>query len=89
MNVQQAAEAANIASYQMRSSFGDHESRPGRLELRDDTPPWVRAKLESMGYDIVLDDRTSGPINAIWFDWQHGTLWGGSSNYGEDYGIAW
>ncbi len=89
MDVQQAAEAANIASYQMRSSFGDHESRPGRLELRDDTPPWVRAKLESMGYDTVLDDRTSGPINAIWFDWQHGTLWGGSSNYGEDYGIAW
>ena len=31
MNVQQAAEAANIKSYQMRSSFGDHESEPGRL----------------------------------------------------------
>jgi hypothetical protein len=32
---------------------------------------------------------TSGPINAIYFDRAHGTLRGGSSNYGEDYGIAW
>ncbi len=30
MNVQQAVEAPNINSYQMRSSFGDHESEPGR-----------------------------------------------------------
>ena len=30
-----------------------------------------------------------GPINAIFFDRAHGTFWGGSSNYGEDYGIAW
>ena len=30
-----------------------------------------------------------GPINAILFDRKHGTMWGGSSNHGEDYGIAW
>ena len=42
-----------------------------------------------MGYDLTLDDRTSGPINAIFFDREHGTLWGGSSNHGEDYGIGW
>jgi gamma-glutamyltranspeptidase/glutathione hydrolase len=42
-----------------------------------------------MGYDLTFDDRTSGPINAIWFDRVHGTMWGGSSNHGEDYGIAW
>ena len=89
MTPQEAAEAANISSYQMRSSFGGHESRPGRLELREDIPSWTRTELEKMGYDIVLDDRTSGPINAILFDHEHGTLWGGSSNYGEDYGIAW
>ncbi len=29
------------------------------------------------------------PMNAVFFDWKHGTFWGGSSNYGEDYGIAW
>ncbi len=89
MNVQQAAEAANITSYQMYSSFGDHGKRPGRLTLHDDTPPWVRARLAEMGYDLVYQPYTSGPINAIWFDHEHGTFWGASSDFGEDYGIAW
>jgi gamma-glutamyltranspeptidase/glutathione hydrolase len=89
MDVQQAVEAANITSYQMRNSFGDHESQAGRLTLREDTPPWVRGELRRMGYRIELDDRPSGPINAIFFDWKHGSFWGGSSNHGEDYGIAW
>ena len=89
MTVQEATEAANVNSFQMRSSFGQHESRPGRLLLQDKTPPWVREELHRMGYTLVFDDRTSGPINAIYFDRVHGTLWGGSSNHGEDYGIAW
>lgn len=89
MNVQEAVEAANITSYQMRSSFGNHESRPGRLTLNEATPPWVRRELRAMGYELNFERLTSGPINAIFFDWEHGTFWGGSSNYGEDYGIAW
>ena len=89
MNVQEAAEAANFNSYQMRSSFGQHESRPGRLLLNDRVPPWVRAQLREMGYDLTFAPRTSGPINAVYFDAAAGTLWGGSSNHGEDYGIAW
>lgn len=89
MDVQQAVEAANITSYQMRNSFGEHKTEPGRLTLRDDTPPWVRHELRAMGYKLEFDDRTSGPINAIFFDWKHGSFWGGSSNHGEDYGIAW
>jgi len=89
MDVQQAVEAANITSYQMRNSFGDHKTEPGRLTLRDDTPSWVRHELRQMGYRLEFDDRTSGPINAIFFDWKHGSFWGGSSNHGEDYGIAW
>ncbi len=89
MDVQQAVEAANITSYQMRNSFGDHKTEPGRLTLRDDTPSWVRHELRAMGYRLEFDDRTSGPINAIFFDWKHGSFWGGSSNHGEDYGIAW
>ena len=32
---------------------------------------------------------TSGPINAIFFDQKHGTLWGGSSNYRDDYAVVW
>lgn len=89
MTVQEAAEAANFNSFQMRSSFGDHASRPGRLLLNESMPPWARQTLEEMGYDLTFDDRTSGPINAIYFDWEHGSFWGGSSNHGEDYGIAW
>ena len=89
MNVQEAAEAANFNSYQMRSSFGEHESRPGRILLNDQVPPWVRAELRDMGYDLTFAPRTSGPINAVYFDPSTGTLWGGSSNHGEDYGIAW
>jgi gamma-glutamyltranspeptidase/glutathione hydrolase len=89
MNVQQAVEAANVTSYQMRSSFGRHESRPGRLTLNEAMPGWVRDELRRMGYALDFARRTSGPINAIFFDWKHGTFWGGSSDDGEDYGIAW
>lgn len=89
MTVQQATEAPNINSFQMRSSFGAHESRPGRMLIAASTPDSVRAELQKMGYTLEVQERTSGPINAIWFDRRHGSMWGGSSNYGEDYGIAW
>ena len=89
MNVQEAAEAPNIASYQLHDSFGEHEKQPGRLTLNESVPPWVRSDLAGMGYRLDFQSRTSGPINAIFFDWEHGTFWGGSSHYGEDYGIAW
>jgi gamma-glutamyltranspeptidase/glutathione hydrolase len=42
-----------------------------------------------MGCTIELEERTSGPINAILFDGAHGTMSGASSNRGEDHGIAW
>jgi gamma-glutamyltranspeptidase/glutathione hydrolase len=89
MTVQEAAEAANINSFQMRASFGDHSSKPGRVLLREDVPPWVRSELKRIGYELTFEERTSGPINAIYFDRKHGTFWGGSSHHGEDYGIAW
>jgi gamma-glutamyltranspeptidase / glutathione hydrolase len=89
MTPQQAAEAPNINSYQMRSSFGEHESRPGRLLLASSTTDSVRTVLQQMGYTLEFEERTSGPINGILFDRSHGTMWGASSNHGEDYGIAW
>jgi gamma-glutamyltranspeptidase/glutathione hydrolase len=94
MTVQQAAEAANINSNQLWLSLGgskneDRQPKPGDILLHDSTPDSVRNELKKMGYILHFDDRTSGPINAIYFDWQHGTLWGGSSNHGEDYGIGW
>jgi len=89
MTVQQAVEAANFNSYQMRSSFDDHRSEPGRLTLADAMPVWVRDELQRMGYKLDYQRLTSGPINAIFFDWKNGSFWGGSSNHGEDYGIVW
>ena len=89
MTPQQSAEAPNINSYQMRSSFGAHESRPGHLMLAAATPDSVRTALQQMGYTLEVEERTSGPINAILFDRKHGTMWGASSNHGEDYGVAW
>lgn len=94
MNVQQAAEAANINSNQLWLSLGgtkteDRVPRPGQLLLNADTPDSVRQKLSEMDYSLQFSTHTSGPLNAIYFDREHGTLWGGSSNYGEDYGIGW
>jgi gamma-glutamyltranspeptidase/glutathione hydrolase len=89
MTVQEATEAPNINSFQMRSSFGAHEIRPGRILLAESMPPWVQRELRRMGYELTFEERTSGPINAIMLDQKHGTIWGGSSNHGEDHGIAW
>lgn len=89
MNVQESVEAPNFNSYQMQSSFGDHEIRPGAITLREDTPEWIRRDLLHRGYTMDFWNKTSGPITAIWVDWKHGSFWGGASNYGDDYGIAW
>jgi len=94
MTVQQATEAGNINSNQLWLSLGgtntkDRMPKPGSILLIDKTPETVREALKKMGYTLSFDDRTSGPINAIWFDWKHGSMWGGSSNHGEDYGIGW
>jgi len=89
MTPQEATEAANVNTFQVRKWLGDRLSVPGRILLAEATPPWVRSELRRMGYDLTFEDRTSGPINAILFDREHGTMWGGSSNHGEDYGIAW
>jgi gamma-glutamyltranspeptidase/glutathione hydrolase len=89
MNVQEACEAANITSYQMRSSFGAHAVEPGRLTLAEEVPSWTRNKLRQMGYKLDFDKKTSGPITAIYFDWEHGSFWGAASDHGDDYGVAW
>jgi gamma-glutamyltranspeptidase/glutathione hydrolase len=94
MTVQEATEAANINSNQLWLSLGgtkiaDRKPRPGSILLHDNVSEWVRKDLRARGYNLTFDDRTSGPINAILFDWKHGSMWGGSSNHGEDYGIAW
>jgi len=94
MTVQQAVEAANINTDQLWLSLGgdkriDRQPRPGYILLNNKIDSAVRKDLRSMGYTLRFADRTSGPINAIYYDWNHGSFWGGSSNYGEDYGIGW
>ncbi len=91
MNVQEATEAPNINTYQFWLSLGgeDRKPKPGYMLIHSSTPPYVRSELIRMGYRLEEDDRTSGPINAIFFDWKHNSFWGGSSNHGEDYGIGW
>jgi gamma-glutamyltranspeptidase/glutathione hydrolase len=94
MTVQRASEAANINTNQLWLSLGgtkadDRKPRPGNILLHSSTPEAVRSDLKKMGYTLSFDDRSSGPINAIYFDWKHGSFWGGSSNHGEDYGIGW
>jgi len=89
--VQQAAEGVgNIISYQMQSSFGAHQAEPGRLQVPEaQTTPYTREALREMGYDVETVDRVYNPTMGIWFDWEHDTMQGGVSNYGDDYGIAW
>ncbi|HEX6308656.1 MAG TPA: gamma-glutamyltransferase [Longimicrobiales bacterium] len=89
MTPQQAAEAPNINSFQMRNSFDDHSAQPGRMLVAAAAGEEVREALRRMGYDLRFSARTSGPITAIWFDRKHGTMWGAASNHGEDYGIGW
>jgi gamma-glutamyltranspeptidase / glutathione hydrolase len=89
MTVQEACEAPSFLTNQMYSSFGEHEKQPGSLILNTQMPAWVRKELALKGYRMSYRERTSGPVNAIYFDWKHGSFWGGSSNHGEDYGIGW
>lgn len=94
MTVQQSTEAPNFNTNQLWLSLGgtkmdDRKPRPGNILLSNQTPEPVRNELKKMGYKVSLGDRTSGPTNAIFFDWKHKSLWGGSSNNGEDYGIGW
>ena len=94
MTVQQACEAANINSNQLWLSLGgtkmeDRKPRVGEILVSNTTTEAVKNELKKMGYKVNTGNRTSGPINAIYFDWKHGSFWGGSSNNGEDYGIGW
>jgi gamma-glutamyltranspeptidase/glutathione hydrolase len=94
MNVQQASEAPNFNTNQLWLSLGgtkteDRRPKPGQILLNSNTTEASREQLKKMGYILSFGDRTSGPINAVYFDWKHGSLWGGSSNHGEDYGIGW
>lgn len=94
MTVQQATEAPNFNTNQLWLSLGgtsivDRKPKPGQIVVSKSLSPQAVERLKAMGYFIRTEERTSGPINAILFDQKFGTMWGGSSNHGEDYGIGW
>lgn len=88
MDVQQATEAANIESFQLHSSFGEHFSQPGRIVLRADMDTLVLRTLIRMGYELEFREKTSGPITAILFDQEYGTMTGGASDFGDDTALG-
>ncbi len=94
MTVQEATEAPNFNSNQLWLSLGgskmkDRLPRDGQIIISNTSSKELIESLKQMNYSVQVKSRTSGPINAIYFDHKHHTLWGGSSNNGEDYGIGW
>lgn len=89
MNVQQAVEAHTITNFQMQSSFGAHQAEPGRLQVTNKVSEWVRSELAGMGYTVETVERTYSPTTAIFIDRENGSMWGGASEQGDDYGISW
>ena len=89
MNVQQASEAAIWSATRCKARSEITSPSRGRIVVHEDVPPWVQDELRKKGYRVETRRRTSGPITAIVFDHEHGTMWGGASDFGEDYGLAW
>ena len=83
---QDEAKVSTVAAGLTRASAELQAVDDATVAARDDA---TRQALRAMGYTLEFEERPSGPINAILFDRKHGTMWGGSSNNGEDYGIAW
>jgi gamma-glutamyltranspeptidase/glutathione hydrolase len=89
MTPQEAVEAPGFYSFQMRASFDNHATEPGRIQLNEATPAWIRKELREMGYTARFAERSTGPITAVLIDRKHGTFWGAAGNHGEDTGIGW
>ena len=62
-----------------------HDATNYGVSGRDD----LQREIKKQGDKLQVVAKTSGPINAIMLDQAHGTMWGGSSDHGEDYGIGW
>jgi gamma-glutamyltranspeptidase / glutathione hydrolase len=66
----------------------DRRPRPAEILLNSLTQAWTQEELIKMGYILRFADSTSAPITAIYIDSEHGSLWGGASNFEDDYGIG-
>ena len=90
MTVQQATRLPNINSFQMRSSFGEHESRPGRILLANSTPQNVRDELIENGiHTYVSKNEHPGRSPRSFLDQEHKINVGGSEHSRRRLWIAW
>jgi gamma-glutamyltranspeptidase / glutathione hydrolase len=90
-DIQDAIEAPRINSLHPFSSFNNHESEPGVLEIEDRVPASVRAELAARGHKL----RVLGPyamstgVVAVGVDPNSGTLRGGADVRRERYIFGW
>ncbi len=89
--IQEAIEAPRINSLHPYSSFDNHESEPGALEIESRVPPAVRDALTARGHRL----RVLGPygmstgVVAVGVDPRTGTLRGGADVRRERYIFGW
>jgi len=91
MDVQAAIEAPRINSLHPESSFEDHRSQPGVLEVERSLSEAVRAELQRRGHDLRVRQPygISTGIVAAGIDPATGKLRGGADPRRERYVVAW
>jgi len=91
MDVQAAIEAPRINSLHPESSFEDHRSQPGVLEVERSLSDAVRAELQRRGHELRVRQPygMSTGIVAAGVDPATGRLRGGADPRRERYVIAW
>ena len=63
---------------QMAQALGEMGARLAITARKADELAQARAQLEGLGYEVVAPAAPIGGGQAIWIDWEQGTLQGGS-----------
>jgi gamma-glutamyltranspeptidase/glutathione hydrolase len=89
--IQEAIEAPRINSLHPFSSFDNHESEPGVLEIENRVPPGVRDELAARGHRlrVLRPYGMSTGVVAVGVDPTNGTLRGGADVRRERYVFGW
>jgi gamma-glutamyltranspeptidase / glutathione hydrolase len=91
MEIQRAIEAPRINSLHPFSSFDNHESEAGVLEIEDRVPQGVRDELTARGHKLKVLGAygMSTGVVAVGVNPQTGTLRGGADPRRERYIFGW
>jgi len=91
MSIQQALEAPRINSLHPFSSFDDHKSDPGVLEIESRVPESVRDELRARGHvlHVLAPYGMSTGVVAVGVNPATGTLRGGADPRRERYIFGW